>query len=554
MKYSKLIILLLSTFGSNLFGQDQINEDRYFSKINYFKGVNNDSLLIYSKLLKKSKDSCYKYSGYISEALSYYLKNEYSHSENTAKLIIKSISNSEKLCLKKIKIEALNRLFWIRKNQNRYNDAYNILLEIEKEIQTISSDESYYKTMNFVLKMNLATIKSLLGYYDEAIAILKNIISEYNNDYMSNLEHSYYSRILNQSSAYNLIGQSYLFSSEDKNSKKLDSASYYFNQAFKMAKQFNPPHENSETIYHLKKAEVLMVKEEYEASLDLINKYSKFSEKYNTSQNISSLKAICFYNLDFIDSSLYYSRKYLTNYNKRKNNKKRLIAIYDIMSNLYFKRNNLDSAYKYSELTVSELDTFTKDKTDTNKAYHLYNIKNISKLNKEILKTERKSRQWLILILGLLLIALLYYYLKLRKKSMNIETSKLKEVIIQKKEYNIDEELEHNILDGIKNFEQSRGFLNKDFNINMLAKELNTNTSYLSFIFNKNYNSNFKQYLTKLRIDFLLSQLKSNPKFKNYTIKALAEEIGYTNASAFTRAFKKYKGVTPSEYIKKSTN
>ncbi|WP_366943585.1 helix-turn-helix domain-containing protein [uncultured Polaribacter sp.] len=33
-------------------------------------------------------------------------------------------------------------------------------------------------------------------------------------------------------------------------------------------------------------------------------------------------------------------------------------------------------------------------------------------------------------------------------------------------------------------------------------------------------------------------------------MKSLAEEIGYTNASAFARAFKKYKGITPSEYLK----
>ena len=35
-----------------------------------------------------------------------------------------------------------------------------------------------------------------------------------------------------------------------------------------------------------------------------------------------------------------------------------------------------------------------------------------------------------------------------------------------------------------------------------------------------------------------------------YSIQALAEELGYTNASAFTRAFKKQIGVTPSVFLK----
>ena len=44
--------------------------------------------------------------------------------------------------------------------------------------------------------------------------------------------------------------------------------------------------------------------------------------------------------------------------------------------------------------------------------------------------------------------------------------------------------------------------------------------------------------------------LTEERKYRNYTIKSLAEEVGYTNASAFTRAFKKYKGNTPSDFIK----
>jgi AraC-like DNA-binding protein len=84
----------------------------------------------------------------------------------------------------------------------------------------------------------------------------------------------------------------------------------------------------------------------------------------------------------------------------------------------------------------------------------------------------------------------------------------------------------------------------------VLAKKLNTNTSYLSYIINKVKNQSFKQYITALKINYLLKKLQQEKKFRNYTIKSLAEEIGYTNASAFTRAFKIYKGITPSEFIK----
>ncbi len=70
----------------------------------------------------------------------------------------------------------------------------------------------------------------------------------------------------------------------------------------------------------------------------------------------------------------------------------------------------------------------------------------------------------------------------------------------------------------------------------MLTKKLNTNTTYLSYIINKTKSKTLKNYITELKIEYL--------------IKFLTEEIGYTNASEFIRAFKKYKGVTPLEFIK----
>lgn len=83
-----------------------------------------------------------------------------------------------------------------------------------------------------------------------------------------------------------------------------------------------------------------------------------------------------------------------------------------------------------------------------------------------------------------------------------------------------------------------------------MAKNLNTNTSYLSSIINQKKGKTFKQYITELRITYLIKLLNSDAKFKKYTIKALGQEIGYTNASAFSRAFKNYNGITPSEFIK----
>ena len=101
----------------------------------------------------------------------------------------------------------------------------------------------------------------------------------------------------------------------------------------------------------------------------------------------------------------------------------------------------------------------------------------------------------------------------------------------------------------LEKFEKSKIYLDSTFNINILAKQLNTNTSYLSSIVNEKKGKTFKQYITELRINYLITIIQKDSKYRKYTIQALGEEIGYTNASSFSRSFKKFTGLTPTNYL-----
>jgi YesN/AraC family two-component response regulator len=140
--------------------------------------------------------------------------------------------------------------------------------------------------------------------------------------------------------------------------------------------------------------------------------------------------------------------------------------------------------------------------------------------------------------------------IKISQTLIDVKTELQSKLYVQKKEYNINQKLENTLLKGINELKKTTDFLDPDFSINVLAKNLNTNTSYLSYIINKEFDQSFKRYITELRIEYIIKKLTTNRKYRNYTIKSLAAEIGYTNASAFARAFKKYKGNTPSEFIK----
>ncbi|MFC4269831.1 helix-turn-helix domain-containing protein [Polaribacter marinivivus] len=557
----KVIFLIVLLFFSNFDLIAQEKESFYLKKIQQFTSSNNDSLLYYSNKLKRSTDICNRIKALNFEAKAYYQMSNVNKAESILKNVLKEINdnNSDLVCLKMNHLNTLNKLFWIYKNKRSYQKAYDVAIERKKISESIEN-KNYYNAINNSINNNIAIIKDLMGFHEEARNILKNNYKSLPDIYNKLIEQNYfkddikkagYYLTLNQTSTLNLIGESFLQSSDNYKSIYLDSASYYFKESFKIAKNFAPPHKDTETVYQLREAEVLIAKHQYKKSLELINQYSKNSKEYNTYQKINSLKAICFQNLEEKDSAVKYSRKFLNNFKKQRNNKERLIAIYNILSNYYFQTEQIDSARKYSELTISELNLFNKNKTYVNKAHYLYNYNDINKLNEKILTNKRNKNLWFLTLAVFLIVILSYLFFNYKKKIKESSLNKIEQDIInEKKDYNIDKITEDTILQGIIEFKNSKGFLDKNFTINVLAKKLGTNTSYLSYIFNQNYNQSFKQFITKLRIDYLIIILNEDTKYKNYTIKALAEEIGYTNASAFSRAFKKYMGINPSDYIK----
>lgn len=106
--------------------------------------------------------------------------------------------------------------------------------------------------------------------------------------------------------------------------------------------------------------------------------------------------------------------------------------------------------------------------------------------------------------------------------------------------------ISHDLDETIKNRDI---FLKKNLNIEFLAKKLNTNTAYLSQIINEQYNSNFFNFVNKIRIQ-KASELLLSPEHEKFTIEALAELCGFGSRTSFYEAFKKIHKITPSQYKK----
>ena len=69
----------------------------------------------------------------------------------------------------------------------------------------------------------------------------------------------------------------------------------------------------------------------------------------------------------------------------------------------------------------------------------------------------------------------------------------------------------------------------------------------------KNYNMSFSNLVNKNRVDYFLELVKS-PKFKHYSIDALAKEAGFNSRHHLYKPFRKFHGGTPSDFISSISN
>lgn len=86
----------------------------------------------------------------------------------------------------------------------------------------------------------------------------------------------------------------------------------------------------------------------------------------------------------------------------------------------------------------------------------------------------------------------------------------------------------------------------KNLTLEEIAQAVYLSPSYASRLFKKVQNVSLMEYLTRVRLEEA-KRLLRNPQ---YLIDEIAENTGYDDASYFTKVFKRYEGVTPTQYRK----
>jgi AraC-like DNA-binding protein len=244
---------------------------------------------------------------------------------------------------------------------------------------------------------------------------------------------------------------------------------------------------------------------------------------------------------------------------------------YTILAQSYSEKKDTKSAYLYAQKSLTLIQSIDGIKNKSVNFLHNYDLDSIRDESNSIIASKNYIKVSLLSILVVLVLVLssFYFYYKRQKEkhhrflkiiqnlkefktsSANPKTSS--ETIEPPKQL-MDNDLIEKLSLGLKKLEQKKTFLDPNFKLAFVAKKLNTNTAYLSQYFNQVMQKTFSEYTQELRIQYVLQKFNDVPQFRKYTLQAIAEEVGYKDATTFVRVFKKQTELSPNYYIEKLKN
>ena len=411
----------------------------------------------------------------------------------------------------------------------------------------------------FEIKVLIGFLKKRLGYNLEAYNILKEcelFLRKKKN------EPGYIDGYLNV-----------LFSLSDcyVRLNKLDSASINnikgYDESIK-AKKYN-----MSSYFVLEEGVNLFFKKRYKASIDSISKSLSTLIKLNDQPNL----AMSYYylgrdynELNEIQKSVEYFIKVDEIFDQINDLHPDIRKGYEILIDYYKLQNDIKKQLYYIEKLLKLDNILNANYRYLSKKIGVdYDTHILISEKEEIIKDLDNSKiqsifRLIILIVFVIILAgfLIFYYRKNRsyKRSFEklLEIQNTSEVI-----KNVDNEnkqvvkslgsLQKSIIDTIllklEVFEKELLFLNRDCTVIRVAKDFETNSTYLSKVINNCKGKNFTTYINELRIDYAINKIKCDAKFRRYTISAIADEVGFNNAESFSKAFYKKTGIYPSYFI-----
>lgn len=426
-------------------------------------------------------------------------------------------------------------------NQKELNKALDNYLLADSYLINTSNSYTIHK-----VKYAIAHTKYYLGFYHEAIALFKECLDYFEEEN----DRAYLNTLHSIGLCYNKIGD-------------YNKTTYYNNLGLKTGKEY----QNNTMVPYFQHSEGVnsYYKKEYSKAISQLNEVLPFLKQKNDFAN----EAVAYF---YLGKSLWmlnnkskainYCIKVDQAFAKHQYIRPDLRENYELLINYYSQQNNTQKQLKYINTLLKVDSTLSHNyKYLSGKIHKEYDTKKLIAAKEEIqqsLNTSKKIGTTIISVLVLSMAVLYQQHLKNKKRMklkfeafMRNSETKTKPVGIdtEKIELDINPELLKNILINLEKFEKNHKYLEKDMTMVKLAPALKTNPKYAAKVILKYRGKKSIDYITDLKIDYIINLLKTENKYRNYTNKALAEEVGFNSTQKFTKAFKQKTEMSPTFFI-----
>lgn len=576
MRFTLYFLLFLFTniaFSQHNFVLTDQEYQKLHDKSRLLINSNADSSFILATRIEKSNNNLHKSFAYGIKSYLYQLKGDSIKSKQSYKqaftFLDKIPSSIEKTKLNSYLLNYGGLAEWKRGNLSNALIRYQEGKKLSEKVEDIKQVLKFNNNISYIYKD--AT------NFELAIKILReNDKITDDKEYLFEVDEFY-----NLKSLLNLnLGSSYIkiFSNNLSKVICLDSSAFYYKKAIVYSKYI----ENTKTLAQMGLANVYLLKKDYKTTSLLYNKLIIETKNNNFNYSIVNYSVgRLYYETNKFDKSLIHFKRVDSIFKLDGNNTDEFVYSNYFQAKIYAAKKDYENASKHSKIYLEE---FKKQEANLNKeALGINNILSATNLNKEMValqKAHKNDKLWRGLFLFVLvsLIILLFFRNNVEKNRATkkvkilVEEFKKQETLnktneknrtektieiameVEKKEQKsvlvLDSEKENEILERLQLLIHKEDFLKEDFTQQYVAKKIKTNTTYLSYVINKNFKKTFSEYANELKINYVISQMISNPTYRKYSTQAIAESVGFKNASSFTKSFHKKTGVTPVQFAK----
>ena len=429
--------------------------------------------------------------------------------------------------------------------------AYYASKELRKSLDNyLLADKYVSKTKDedakYMVKYTIALTKHHIGFYDEAIALFNDCLDYYSTEN----DRAYLNTLHSLGMCYNKIG-------------KFEKASQIYIQGRNACKEFA----NTDMLPYFINAEGInqFSKKKYKTALQLLFKsmpHLKAKKDFANESITSFYIGKSYLELQQMAKALPYFMKVDSIFQYKKYIRIDLRENYELLIDYYKSKKDVNAQLRYVN-TLLKVDK----ELNLNHNYLLekvikeYDTVKLLAVKSEIedsLRTKNDNKSIIIGSMLVTVVAIVIRSYKIRKKYHR----KFRE-LMAKKEVNdkpepvsmkeaiaeISPEVIATVVKKMRTFERKKEFLQKELTQVKLAAILETNTRYIPKIVLHETGKTTIDYICDLKIDYLIELLKTDSRVRNYTHKALGQEVGFGSTQNFTRAFKSRTGLTPSFFI-----